>query len=824
MLTDMLRDGGGDEGDVPLLAAKRLDHERLVANKAVRDYLEEQGDRELHYSLQLPELLPGGITISRVIALTEHSFYKFSQSALTTANFHNARHAVVDLQHVLIKQDESDLHLDMAWSNRDVGVSRFTLRFREATQKRGFLLTLCNVLPDVAILYKDDNGDAAGAPVDPHAAILYGAPKAQPPLQLSPDAVDRTLGTPPRRPLLPKPTLPDLSDAPSDTNANLTGDITGDELRYMVHALCPEPGAASHMDSSITDPQESVLYVSPRHAKSDTRSLPRGPSGAGCTSTGSFQYDHLSALFEQAVVDEYSTLQAGDYVEVRDEPDEPWKDGWVSTITGDPLLVPLAENPNFFALANPATQPKVQPEGTDKSFFWRQLRVPREAELQLRQKEREEAVERARKAREDEEEKARIRKMILGMERRLEQELRDSATERLEAQQRVLSRQRCDDPRLTLAGYVPSPRPLSPLSATNRTPEAPSPFATGGCFGSPSPRVTVPTPFRFNKSRRGSSAAGGVLASPGQGLSAMAAESMSPSGAPCPDDRTLLGRDLYEQYTRWRHSGGLQEETEDWGAAESRKLLRGLKVLHGDLTRGGAPGLTVDRVARIMGMVDRERTMMANRQRSEVCDRSGPSAKPTVPVPFRLSAGSKPAILMNTQEVKSQLKDVAMASERAIDRMRQGYSQNGLRPPTLHSPSPQRSRSPTKTHAPPPSIVSGGERARQASGMSASARSSRKASGIDLMMGSPEQSVHSVNLNPPSEPPPHSAAASNPASAFASNPASASHPASSAQPVSNSLAELPPPAEAEGSAASHPAPSSQPPSGTQPSGAAGDEE
>ena len=120
----MLNDNEGAEADVPLLTAKRLDYERLVDNKHVRYYLEvcytpppralsspadprihclsqllcilnppphtlhatlqHHGDRELYFSLTVPELVPGGITIHRVIAVTDSAFYKFSQTVCLT--------------------------------------------------------------------------------------------------------------------------------------------------------------------------------------------------------------------------------------------------------------------------------------------------------------------------------------------------------------------------------------------------------------------------------------------------------------------------------------------------------------------------------------------------------------------------------------------------------------------------------------------------------------------------------------------------------------------------------------------------------------------
>ena len=597
-----------------------------------------------------------------------------------------------------IKDDRNGLTVELCWNKEDRIGSDFVVQFREPKQKKEFLLTVCHIVPDVSIVARGEPQEA-NTPSDPADAPDYLAESAQlyhpsSPAHAAAAAAAAEAGeddTPRRRPLPPRPSVPRTETDVS--NAALSGDITDQDLGSVAQLLCAPPpplqagsaAAGGGGSSGVGGRSASLLTAGSGDALATLQHFTRTPydeehipdypvrtslrqerlrqQARGPHSEHSLQ---LTEASEEAGEAEETYLRLGDMVEVRDDEDETWKYGVVRSMQGDPLLQKAEDDPNFYVLASAQTLLKVQPEGTDKAFSWRQVRMPREGELVMRRQEKEIAKIQAQRMRDEEDEKARILNMLNSMEMRLEQDLVQQAVERQHAAQRVAARQRVDDPRASLSRA--SGNSGSPLvSPPGRSRGGSSPGA-GAAF-----RVPV-TPPPYNSLGQTHSPPGSITT--------------------IPDDRSLLGAVLHDEYARWRHTGGLAGGGE-WRLADTKRLLKPLKELHQRMVADGAPKLFVDRVTTIVGNLTRERTMVSNKAAPAPIDGARDLSGEriyTIPQPFKLSAGTKPAVLMSTAQFKAELQSAARRSEDEVAGIQEAYAdaRANRASPSLPSPSPRR--------------------------------------------------------------------------------------------------------------------------------------
>ena len=577
-----------------------------------------------------------------------HCQQNVSTSYLMPSYVHVAASIHQNLSFQQIK-DDTGLSVEMCWNKEDRIGSDFTLRFRSAHDKKAFLLTVCHVAPDAQVLALSDTTAAHTDDTSPtHASPAPHSPPA---------------GSPSRRPIPPRPSFPreDVSAVSSagrggsaESHTHLGGDITGEELSSMVQMLCcgapahttpdylrPDEvgsgggGALQQMLGATRVPFDDFLpeYPARPALRSErVRQQLRGGSLRSSLPPSSHQHgvstDAVSDMDATVALEADPNIHILDVVEVRDHDTDPWKSGVVRAILGDPLLKRADEDPNFYVLASPTANVRVQPGGGEKAFLWRQVRMPREAELALRRQEKEVAEAEEERAVAAEEERQRVRSMIGSMEMRLEQELMDTAVSQHAAAQRVAARQRDNDPRLSL-----SPSASSPQRGFSRA----------------SPRI------------------------PG---SAHVGSTHSPqhSQIVAPEDAALLGPELFVHYTRWRRADP------PLPTHDAARLLKALKDLHMRMVRGSAPRLGLDRVSAMVGNVGRELRMLKNKSVAVPLDGAvevagSGAVRPTVPVPFHLSSGSKPPILMSTADFRGKLQDASRRAEQHVSDMRGAFAE-----------------------------------------------------------------------------------------------------------------------------------------------------
>ena len=320
----------GSEADVPLLAAKKLDFEKVVTVRCLREYIEKQGDSTLYYSLCIPEVAPGGISISRIIAVTENNFYKFPKTAVDTGVVPASSKFPLSLLRQLIIKDEEGSSVEFCFE-KGTPQAGFCLQFRESRQKKEFLLAICHINPNIPITSK--RLEAKIASQGQENDITYKG--------LDPTAEDKQRADPlaaffERKelpPIPPKPVMPDTnSELSVFRDRSVTGELSEDQLGDIVRNLVSK-------DISITSKPEAR---SPDYYD-DTRENVAASYGVSATrntitgvpprqSINILDDDLGSLLYPDSNNEVETTLTTNCLVEVRDSDSEPWQEGTVQSI------------------------------------------------------------------------------------------------------------------------------------------------------------------------------------------------------------------------------------------------------------------------------------------------------------------------------------------------------------------------------------------------------------------------------------------------------------------------------------------------------------
>ncbi|KAJ9466156.1 hypothetical protein DIPPA_04969 [Diplonema papillatum] len=645
-----------DRADGPLVARK-LDMVGLAANSKLVDHLEMQGDRVLYYSAAVTEVGQGGIAVKRVIALTESGLYKLPATAVETGIFGNTRLAVQSLRAATIigPADCPGLTVRLEWAEKP---APFSIAFKDVQQRRDFLLTVCHLVPAIAVT---SNRSASPARGD---AMHSASPDSE---QSPPGFARHEL-----RPLPQKPVLTDNQPESTAARPELTGDMTLEDMKSMVQLLCCSHLSPPRADKLTNgrgppDPEDELgsfpadssphrpLSASPepRHETEQQKQYsPFSPSRAhrvGTLPKQPFVYPPMCREFSIRSARSSSEghalavpvtyyLSIDDKVEVRDSPNDPWQHGVVRSFKGDTTLVPFEGGLHYYVLASDSSDLTVQPEGSDRAFSWKDIRVCTEYELAKRERESAITLRSQLRAEAVDEERRRIRQQLLSMELRLEQGLREKTMQQREAAARIAMRQRGDDPRVLAIRGLSNQR------------------------ASPS----------FHDSQPSASPENRDAASPEHRRFHNCAWEKERSGAP--DDRTLLGEDLFKKFREWKKTGGLTDGGA-WSMDDSKTLLSGLKTARRRLESMGRHRASLDRLDRIAGYIERERSMVQSRDRSEPL-RSAEDRKLTVPKPFKLSQPRKPPVFLSSDDFNRELRLAALKSQKELDNIRKSHSVN----------------------------------------------------------------------------------------------------------------------------------------------------
>ena len=179
-------------------------------------------------------------------------------------------------------------------------------------------------------------------------------------------------------------------------------------------------------------------------------------------------------------------------------------------------------------------------------------------------------------------------------------------------------------------------------------------------------------------------------------------------GKHLPDDKLLLGKTAYDQYKRWRSTGGLLSSEGVWTDRDTRQLLQQLKTVHSEMIRSGAKEASVARVQRIIGNLDRERRIIANKNAPTREHYSPSPRRQTIPVPFKLSKGSKPLSSISAEDFKRELSKEAKESQRILNSIRATCRRSPKSSSVKRSGSskerPEAPREPSHVDATPPSV------------------------------------------------------------------------------------------------------------------------
>eukprot|EP01062_Namystynia_karyoxenos_P082406 TRINITY_DN9278_c0_g1_i1.p1 TRINITY_DN9278_c0_g1~~TRINITY_DN9278_c0_g1_i1.p1 ORF type:complete len:780 (+),score=262.49 TRINITY_DN9278_c0_g1_i1:106-2445(+) len=140
------------------LRSTRLDALRLIDTPLLAAYLAGNGDRQVWFSLMVPEVLPsGGREAERLFAVTDAAVYKIPQTASDTGIFFSSRFPLVSLTQILVTEGTDGLQPKVQFNGLKVASGEqalFTLRFHSERKRKECLMVLCHLLPDLPVLRK----------------------------------------------------------------------------------------------------------------------------------------------------------------------------------------------------------------------------------------------------------------------------------------------------------------------------------------------------------------------------------------------------------------------------------------------------------------------------------------------------------------------------------------------------------------------------------------------------------------------------------------------------------------------------------------------
>ena len=136
------------------LQTTHLDHVNVRSVPLLGEFIEGHGDAVVYFSAILREIVPGGITVNRIVIVTDAAVYKIPQTASETGIFFNSRVPLANITQVLVVETESSCVQFNGMKAATGEQTLFSLEMSDPVQQRDCMLTLCHLLPDLPILKK----------------------------------------------------------------------------------------------------------------------------------------------------------------------------------------------------------------------------------------------------------------------------------------------------------------------------------------------------------------------------------------------------------------------------------------------------------------------------------------------------------------------------------------------------------------------------------------------------------------------------------------------------------------------------------------------